>query len=385
MNASPLPRVRGTCWAMFAYDIGLSIDLDRAEAIVAGSVDLSSQREAIRHSRRAPQYFQFRPPPLRVTKQAEVISVGAWKTTATADFVLYDFGAVCVSYAIEIDCPLDELRLLSEALYDNSSLLADSRRRVEELAAGVSGAIGRPHLATVVEDYAVYHLGRMTRADSPEAAEPGSDDGAAFIQRHAGVLAQILRAERQSLSAQEVQDALSSRISYGTADVSLIDWNAAILFMEDAEDARCVLEFANVELLEMRHLDDQLDDALDRSYKAVSNLEVVRGGFLNLLTRPMRAELRRVAELEMDNSLLFESVNNALKLLGDQYLSRLYRLAAARLHLPDWDSSILRKLRTLESIYAKLNDLHSARRMELLEWVVIILIATEIVLSLIRH
>ena len=71
----------------------------------------------------------------------------------------------------------------------------------------------------------------------------------------------------------------------------------------------------------------------------------------------------------------------ALKLIGDQYLSRLYKLAADRLHLPEWDASILRKLETAESIYQKLSDRAATRRMEMLEWIIIILIAVSTVLA----
>jgi len=68
------------------------------------------------------------------------------------------------------------------------------------------------------------------------------------------------------------------------------------------------------------------------------------------------AALRRVPELQVDNAILFEGVNNTLKLLGDQYLARVYRLLNRRFHLEDWDASILRKLQTLESIYEKTSD-----------------------------
>jgi uncharacterized Rmd1/YagE family protein len=74
-------------------------------------------------------------------------------------------------------------------------------------------------------------------------------------------------------------------------------------------------------------------------------------------------------------------VNNTLKLLGDQYLARVYRTANQRFHLKEWDESILRKLETLESIYEKISDQASNRRMEMLEWVIIILIAFSIALE----
>ncbi len=77
--------------------------------------------------------------------------------------------------------------------------------------------------------------------------------------------------------------------------------------------------------------------------------------------------LRRVAEIQVDNTILFEGVYNTLKLLGDQYLARVYRLMNKRFHLEDWDASILRKLQTLESIYEKISDQASNQRIEILE------------------
>ena len=84
-------------------------------------------------------------------------------------------------------------------------------------------------------------------------------------------------------------------------------------------------------------------------------------------------DLWRIAELQVDSAVLYEGVNNALKLLGDQYLARVHRLIAQRFHLPDWDASIRRKIQTVESIYQKISDRQSARRMEVLEWIIILL------------
>ena len=85
-----------------------------------------------------------------------------------------------------------------------------------------------------------------------------------------------------------------------------------------------------------------------------------------------------MGQLQVENAVLFEGVNNALKLLGDQYLARVYRLVSERFHLAEWDASILRKIQTLESIYQKLADQAANRRTEVLEWIVIVLIAAEI-------
>ena len=126
----------------------------------------------------------------------------------------------------------------------------------------------------------------------------------------------------------------------------------------------------------MRYLDQQLDDALDHAYETLSRPS---GGRHRLLGSPA-TDLQRVSQLQVDSAILFEGVNNALKLVGDQYLARVYRLASDRFHLAEWDASIIRKLETLESIYAKLADRTSNHRLELLEWIIIALIAASIVL-----
>ena len=175
-----------------------------------------------------------------------------------------------------------------------------------------------------------------------------------------------------------MEDALACQMSYGADDVTLIDWHAALIYDRDGQDIRAVLEFANVELLEMRYLDQLLDDALDRSYRTLSKRRW--RSFASIGIGGYRAELRHLAQLQVDSAVLFEGVNNALKLLGDQYLARVYRLASQRFHLSEWDASILRKLQTLESIYEKVSDQATNHRMEILEWIIIILIAFEIVL-----
>ena len=126
----------------------------------------------------------------------------------------------------------------------------------------------------------------------------------------------------------------------------------------------------------MRYLDEQLDNDLDQSYEALSRHNW--GRFR--LPGSSHADLRRIAQMQVDSAVLFEGVNNALKLLGDQYLARVYRLASQRFHLEEWDTSILRKLHILESIYNKISDQAANWRLEMLEWIVILLIAVSIVL-----
>jgi hypothetical protein len=351
----------GTCFALFAYDIGLSINLTEAEQqILKGA-----ERSHLRHKTRAPQYFEYRPAPLRLVQEGSVFSISHYQASPMVEVMVYDFGAVTITYRFPINGLFNRLLELSEALYENERLLTESRIRVEQLVQALGVAIERPAIAKDVEDYIMFSI----ESSVAEEASP-------LWISHEHNLPQILRAEQTSLSEQEVADALSCRISFGQEDAAVIDWHSAVLFGRDMDDVRAVLEFANVELLEMRILDEQLDRALDEGYEALS-----RKPRLLSLPGSYEKDLTHIAELQVDSALIFERVTNTLKLLGDQYLARVHRLVSQRFHLSEWDASILRKLETLESIYGKMSDRSATRRMEVMEWIIIILIALSIAVS----
>jgi len=91
-----------------------------------------------------------------------------------------------------------------------------------------------------------------------------------------------------------------------------------------------------------------------------------------------------VAELQLEGAVMLERVSNAIKVFGEEYLTRIYRLAAMRFQLAGLEGTITSKLATVESIYQKMSDRAATLRLESLEWIVIILIALEIVLSFIH-
>ena len=352
---------RGTCHSIFVYDIGFSIDLKEAERRIT-----SAKRETIKHKRRAPQYFEYRPAPIGISQQSPPVRIDErFATEPQVDLVVYDFGAVSVIYRIPVSGDSSGLLVLSEALYENRQLLDDSRRRVEEVLKLIEAAISKANISGFVEDYVIFQIESFT--DSTRIDE--------LVTQHAQHLAQILRAEARELSKDEVADALSHRISFGRDDIVLVDWNAALVVDKEAADILTILEFANVELLEMRFLDQRLDEALGLAYDRLSYRKRKW-----LPTRANPSALRDVSQWQVDSAILFEGVNNVLKLLGDQYLARVYRLAAQRFHLTEWDGSILRKLDTLESIYQKISDQVVSWRMEILEWIIIALIVIEIIL-----
>src|SRR5439155_419227 len=137
---------------LFAYDVAHAFDLAAAETRLASA----TQRQTVKQKRRAPAFFEYDPAPLRVTEPADSLAVGGHVTAPYVEFVLYDFGAVSVSYAIPLQGPLTGLPALSTMLYGNEQLQADSRRRVQQLIEALGDAAIRSRLADFVEDYVVF-------------------------------------------------------------------------------------------------------------------------------------------------------------------------------------------------------------------------------------
>jgi hypothetical protein len=347
----------GTCYVLFAFDLGQSIRLDD----VSRTIKEGAERTKLLRTRKAPKYFDYDPPPIRISQSGQQINVAKFFTKPVAELTLFDFGACSVAYEIDIAGPISHLIELSEVLYDNAFLLEDARTRVRQLMRELEGQIVRQSLSDSVEDFVVYHFDKFD--SQSEVSE--------ILTQHPREFARLLRAESGDLSDEEVRDSTGTRTSYGSADCAVVDWNGALFFGPNVEDVVAVLGFCNVELLEMRFLDEQLDDYLEKAYE--------------VLTTGSKADtsLHKVARLQVDSALLYEAVENALKLLGDQYLARVYSLASQKFHLPEWNSSILRKLDTLDSIYRKLSDRAAQRRSEFLEWIVILLIAAEIVMGIV--
>ncbi|MGH7585714.1 MAG: hypothetical protein ACREMH_05655 [Gemmatimonadales bacterium] len=357
--------VAGTCHATFAFEVGQHIDLERC----AGALP-PAERQQVRSRRRLPQYFEYQPPPLRLPQEPPVFDV-AGLSVSRVDVVLYDFGAAAVNYILPFEGDLASLVPVSVALQDTAALAEDARARLERLVPALENAIERPQLTDMVEDYLIFQVDRL-----PHGFRPGD----LWQGPSRDVVARLLRGADHPLATEEVEDAVGLRLSWTPDDLTIVDWNAALVCDPDPEETTVLLEFANVQLLELRHLDRELDEVVEQAYAALGRS---RPTWWHALRPPVTA-LRRLSQLQVDSAVLFERVSNAVKLVGDRFLGRVYLAASHRFHFADWDQAIARKLAVTEGIYQKLSDRVTARRLEVLEWIVILLIAFEVVFGLLQ-
>ena len=194
----------------------------------------------------------------------------------------------------------------------------------------------------------------------------------------APALASLVLGEERRLMEAEQEETLRVNFSYFEDDLAVVQWDTA--FVYDRRDGGAaildILEFANTQLAELRTYDARLDAELDAIYALDPKRPTRRFGRKG----PQQAA-DRLRYLIVDIIELTDRASNALKIIGDAYYARLYRGAAGRLGLKEWQKQIDSKLQSVNEMYRFSTDQAQAARGEF------VLIALEIVIGVItlRH
>jgi hypothetical protein len=263
--------------------------------------------------------------------------------------------------------------------YAETSLLLAGEGAVEEAARGIASrlfakirpAVKRAEFLALVEEYNLWHVGGF-------APEMKAEEALAKFRQD---IARLLTLEQGGFSEAALAEILRSPIRYFENDFCFPDWSAAFVYDPKFQDTAEVLEFLNVQMLELRFFDRILHAALDDMGDELRK----RRGILSVLHDPYESSLRRLSEIKMDVSLLRERIHNALKLVGDVYLARVYDEARRKAGTEKWEGTIRDQLKALEDIYTILNNRAAASRAETLEMIIILLIALEIVMGILRR
>lgn len=163
---------------------------------------------------------------------------------------------------------------------------------------------------------------------------------------HDDRIAALIKSESVALSRAEIDKSISEgSLQYAVDDLTIVDWDGAFIFDQhgDWQDTIDVLEVANINLLRLRHLDQELDHRLD----AMSGLLTQVPNISSARVRKMVTELMK---LRAQSLVEFEHAERDIQLIGDWYAGRLYALAEKKLHLDRWRLSIRQVLSSLEGM-----------------------------------
>jgi hypothetical protein len=355
------------------FDLADAVDLGRAEQLV------TAPRSRFRlEGAQSTTALEIPRPPLHVALGRRRLPLASGERVAEASVRVFDYGVASVLYRLPIapGTDLRELVPLAEELLGQPTpaLDAAARAEAEELSRALLPALERPHAWEGLE---TYHVFVVRRFEEPCTASDVLAEAP---------LARLLLGETSPvpLSREEANDVLKHAFSYLADDLAVVDWNSAFLLEPSGVgDIPDLLEFATAHLLELRYYDALLDRELSRIYDEIE--AGPRQGLRSLFTRRYARLQRRTAALLLELSEMIERLDNAVKIVGDFYLARVYQTAVRRFRLPAWQESVLRKQKLLAGVNELLSDASDTRRGELLEVIVILLILWEVLFALLRH
>jgi hypothetical protein len=351
--------LKGSVLVLIQFDVCEELRLDQLrQQISARTVPQPSMKQP------APAYVRYERPPVVEPVEPLVLETGE---KLGGEIKYYDYGVVSVVFQLPFTGDWEGLvRLASRWVWD-IDFASRAEPMVRKYLERAAGAMVKPYARWLSEDYFIFHIREASGSPLP----------ADLVRQHGLAIAQMVRGDRAPLSEGECAEVLGSRISYYANDLTVVGWNAAVLYdtPAGAETAIQLLEYANTQLLEFRHYDELLTAVLARTYDSFGKDSGVLARWrLARSATNLHAVLLEVFELT-------ERADNAIKFLSDMFAARLYRLAAAKVGVPDYRNLVEQKVRTAEELYHYMLDQFNQGRAFLLEVTVVVILLVELFLA----
>jgi hypothetical protein len=202
-----------------------------------------------------------------------------------------------------------------------------------------------------------------------QEAKPAPDK---WIEKNSFAIANFIRSQREVLDREEVSEILTSRARYSGQELTLIDWEGAVIIAPNADYQSdiALLKIGNYQLLRYRMLDRSVEEMLDKINERFFQKR--------RRPRPTRGLVRQIAEHRLEVMLDFERAEQNLLLIGDWYTAKLYEVIQNELYLKDWKESVRTKLDNLENIVETIQENLSLSwealmdRLQLVGWVLLL-------------
>jgi hypothetical protein len=291
--------------------------------------------------------------------------IGNKEEDIIVDVKIYGFGVVTIRLSIPLRGNLEDLVNKSGQFVGNETLKKCAVEQLKETVGIIYGTIVKPQ-EKAENEWEDYYIFWVNETEEEENAED-------IMKNWKDTIAHILRSEK-TMSKSEIEDSLKYPLSYYGNDLTLIDWNASFIYdPTKSYDIPDVIEFAVIQLLELRLYDSYLDVAIARAYSEVG--ETLFKKFL-----PISLTLNKLSQIKLDISEMVDRLENYLKLIGDLYLAKIYGAASSRFYLDRWKSAVREKLNVIETLYSKTWERSQTSKMVIFEIAVIILFIIDVII-----
>lgn len=194
-----------------------------------------------------------------------------------------------------------------------------------------------------------------------------------WIEKNSLALSNFIRSQRDVFDREEMNEILASRTRYSAEELTLIDWEGAVIIAPKADFRSdiALLKIGNYQLLRYRMLDRSIEDLLDK----------INESFFKNRRRPRatRGLVRQIAEHRLEVMLGFERAEQSLLLIGDWYTAKLYESIHNEFYLKDWKDSVRGKLDNLENIVKTIQENFALSfeslmdRLQMIGWVLLLI------------
>lgn len=343
------------------YEVADDIDLEKAKAVLA------KQETGIFKLKKFNREMVINDAPLTISLGDETYSHLGLNGVAIFSGKVWSFGAISLTIQIKVESEISmgTLMKLVDALETDQNIEQQALNRIVEISAMLAPTCNKPSLWEEVEDYTIIQFENMMKENSEDFEI--SRDG----------LLRLIEGESETTLSDQTKESYQKWIyQYSTEDLLILDWNRAIMAAQSQEilsELTDILEFAVVQLFELRFYDNVLDKNLNSLYRSIQKNP-------NPFWNNKYSQLSKEASLQyIDIHEVIDMINNSLKVIGDSYYASVYRGALERFRINDWKKGISDKADNLADISSLLSTDINEKRNQLLEIVIIILIAIEVV------
>lgn len=349
------------------FDLSEEIDLKKAETLLKKS----RGPERFNVPKHIDRSLLVKTPPVKFDYSSDTIQVQGQKINVETQVKLRDYGVLSLIYQIEISegTSWGQLIQLASLLETGDSIDLLAEKHHQEIKSTIGDALKKPNSWKGFEDYIIYFIEEI------DGVGPLNE-----LVKKEDVTALLYAENDVKISEINKRAVLENLMQYGEKDLVLVDWNAALVVEPGGGKEVCdILEIAISHLLELRYFDDILGDLLGNLY---DDIEKIKGN--RFISNKFEQLYKDASQRYIDFSEFIEKVENSFKVVGDSYLATVYRSAMKKFRISDWQSNISRKMSLLAQATTFLQGEVNMLRSHLMEIIIILLIAFEVISVLFR-
>lgn len=341
---------------LVAYDIGFEVRLPQI-------MDLFST-----HNRDPIRYTFIN---MTIGREHQPVSLALYRCTLTLggrtfDFqtyaTFYDLGALSLEFTCSLNEDVKHYPHIISQLHSSSEFLKMANDVASSVFRIATPAIVSPSFFKTPSTYIIVNL--------PDASSSADE----IIEQKGEQIAKMLRMSDEPIGAKEIKRALNPFVSYSDNDFVFASSSVAVVFDDTCNEVIDIFELANAQSMELKYIDARLDNTLQLLYEENEK----NTSFFSRIVHLFDSQFKRLNTIHLDTTIIAERIEQSYKFAADTYLVDIHELAVNKLFLHDFNKSVSRKLQSIRDIMSDLRDKAQNTRMEILEWIVILLIGFEI-------